>query len=204
MAAAICTPVDCCGPVIGSSAPILTVPCACAPATAALNASAARPTIATLRSMMFSSPHQPRPESALSRASRRTSFETPCFARLLRMRSANSIPFRSDRFHGIAPLRMRLPARVDDRFDLAQCFHARHHLRKAAIGLALFLDCRDELAILELDSVHGYVDFGEVDLILLAVEQIIVIGVVGAIVADVAEERAERAVIVERQRQGQD
>src|SRR5277367_4585726 len=73
---------------------------------------------------------------------------------------------RSDWFHD--PLSMRLAARVDDLLDLAQGFHAGHHLGKALIGFALLLDGGDELAILDLDAVHGHVHFGEIDLVLLA------------------------------------
>jgi hypothetical protein len=85
MAAAICTPVDCCGPVIGNNAPILTVLCAGAPATVALNTAAARPAIAMLRSMMFSSrlsvPFVPSPAcgggSGRGQFSARTRYKSP-------------------------------------------------------------------------------------------------------------------------------
>jgi hypothetical protein len=53
MAALICTPVDCCGPVIGSSAPIFTVVCAWAEKAARLSAAAAIPVVVVLRNMAF-------------------------------------------------------------------------------------------------------------------------------------------------------
>ena len=68
---------------------------------------------------------------------------------------------------------------------------------RLALGSRLLADRSDELAILQLDAVHGDVQPGEVDLVLLAVVEVIVTRIVGPVVADVAEERAERAVIVE-------
>src|ERR1700704_2437805 len=99
---------------------------------------------------------------------------------------------------------VRLALRIDDLLELAQDPHAGQHLGEAAVGLALFPDRRDELAVLELDAVHRDVDLRDVDLVVLAVAQVVVEGLVGAVVADVAEEGAERAVIVEGQRQGED
>src|ERR1700722_6556959 len=55
-------------------------------------------------------------------------------------------------------LRVRLALRVDDLLELAQHPHAGQHLLQAGIGGALFGDGGDELAVLELDAVHGDVD----------------------------------------------
>src|SRR5439155_5525228 len=99
---------------------------------------------------------------------------------------------------------VRLALRVDDGFELAEHAHAGQQLREAAVGLAFLLDRGDEFAVLELDAVHRHVDLGHVDLVVLAVGEVVVERLVGAVVADVAEERAERPVIVERQRQRED
>src|ERR1700733_8683791 len=88
-------------------------------------------------------------------------------------------------------LSVRLALRVDDALELAEDVHAGQQLRQARIRLALLLDRGDELAILKLDAVHRNVDLRQVDLVVLAVDQIVVIGLVGAVVADVAEERAD-------------
>src|SRR5688500_12904361 len=77
--------------------------------------------------------------------------------------------------------------------------HRRQYLRDARLRLALLADGCDELAILQLDAVHRHRDLGQVDLLVLAVEEIVVARDVGAVVADVAEERALRAIVVERQ-----
>src|SRR3954447_11416306 len=96
-------------------------------------------------------------------------------------------------------LSVRLALRIDDLLELAEHVHARQHLLKAAVRLALLLDRLDELAVLELDAVHRHVHLRYVDLVVLAVAEIVVECIEGAVVADVAEERTERAVVVERQ-----
>src|SRR5262245_65507093 len=68
--------------------------------------------------------------------------------------------------------------------------HRGQHLRDARLRLAILADRRDELAILELDAVHRHRDLRQVDLLVLAVEEVVVARDVGAVVADVAEERA--------------
>ena len=78
---------------------------------------------------------------------------------------------------------------------------AGEHLRHAGVGLAALADRGEELAVLQFDAVHRHRDLGDVDLLFFAVHQIVVASDVGAVVADVAKERSERAVIVERQRQ---
>src|SRR5208337_2854178 len=81
---------------------------------------------------------------------------------------------------------------------------ARQHLFNASVGFAALADCCKELAVLQLDAVHRYVDLADVDLLVLAGIEIVVAGDVGRHVADVAEERAKRAVVIERQRQRTD
>src|SRR5271165_4426209 len=81
---------------------------------------------------------------------------------------------------------------------------ARQHLFNASVGFAALADCCKELAVLQLDAVHRYVDLADVDLLVLAGIEIVVAGDVGRRVADVAEERAKRAVVIERQRQRTD
>ena len=80
----------------------------------------------------------------------------------------------------------------------------RQHLLHARVRLALLADRGEELAILQLDAVHRDIHLRDVDRVVLAVEQIVVARDVRAVVADVAEERAERTVVVERQRQRAD
>src|SRR5437868_172101 len=114
-------------------------------------------------------------------------------AGLPRARMANSewrIAKLRSRYSLFAHLRVRLALRIDDLLELAQHVHAGQDLGEARIRLALLLDGRDELAVLELDAVHRHVDLGDVDLVVLAVAQVVVERLVGAVVADVAEERA--------------
>jgi hypothetical protein len=92
---------------------------------------------------------------------------------------------------------VRLAFRIDDPFEPTEYVHRGKKLREARIRFALFLDRGDELTILKLDPVHRHVDLRQIDLVVLVVDQIVVIGLVGAVVADVAEERTERAFIVE-------
>src|SRR5512145_3298434 len=81
---------------------------------------------------------------------------------------------------------------------------ARQNLRDARVGLPSRADRREELAVLQLDPVHRDVDGGYVDFFVAAGQQVVVAGHVGAVVADVAEERAKRTVVVERQRERAD
>src|SRR5215471_8582933 len=96
---------------------------------------------------------------------------------------------------------VRLALRIDDLLELAEHAHAGQQLRQTGVWLAFLLDRGDELAVLELDAVHGHVDLGHVDLVVFAVAEIVIERLVGAVVADVAEERAERPVVIERKRQ---
>src|SRR5262249_3936314 len=52
-------------------------------------------------------------------------------------------------------LPVRLALRVDDLLELAEHMHAGQDLLKAGVRLALTLDGGDELAVLQLDAVHG-------------------------------------------------
>src|SRR5262245_18037469 len=100
-------------------------------------------------------------------------------------------------------LRVRLALRIDDLLELTEHPHAGQQLRKGGIRLALLLDRGNEFAVLELDAVHGDVDLGHVDLVVLAVAEVVVKRFEGAVAADIAEEGAERPVVVERKRQRQ-
>src|SRR5574337_1225349 len=64
-------------------------------------------------------------------------------------------------------------------FELVQHPVARQHLGDAAVGFAPFADRGEELAVLQLNAVHADVDLGDVDLLVLAVEQVIVARDVG-------------------------
>src|SRR6516162_4569367 len=100
-------------------------------------------------------------------------------------------------------LSVRLALRIDDPFEPAEHAHAGQHLGKARVRLTLLPDGGDELTILELDAIHRHIDLGYVDAVVLAVGKIVVERLVGAVVADIAKERAERAIIVEREGQGE-
>src|SRR5580658_11197232 len=81
---------------------------------------------------------------------------------------------------------------------------AGKYFADAGVRLAVLADRRDELAVLQLDAVCRYVDRRYVDRLLAPGDQVVVAGDVGAVVADVAEEAAERPVVVEAQRQRAD
>src|SRR5262249_17517406 len=87
---------------------------------------------------------------------------------------------------GLAP-GVRLALRIDDLLELAEHVHAGQQLLQARVRLALLLDGGDELAVLELDAVHRDVNLRHIDLVVLAVGEIVVERLVGAVVADVAE-----------------
>src|SRR5581483_10446779 len=91
-------------------------------------------------------------------------------------------------------------ALVQDLLQTIEHLHRGVALADVGIRLALFFNGREEFAILELDSVHRDRHFREVNLVLLTVFQIVIVGHVSAVVADIAEERAERALGVERER----
>src|SRR5882672_2007677 len=77
--------------------------------------------------------------------------------------------------------------------------HGREHLPDTGIGLTLLADRGKEFAVLQFDAIHGHVDLGHVDRVVLAIQQLVVARDVSAVVADVTEERAERSVVVERE-----
>ena len=83
--------------------------------------------------------------------------------------------------------------------QVVQDLVARQNLGDARVRLAALADGGEELAILQLDPVHRHVHLRHIDLFILAVEEVIVSREVGAGITDVAKERAERAVIVERE-----
>src|SRR3954452_24780681 len=189
--ASICLPVEACGPVIGRMRPIFTLSCASAlPANSVASASDAIPETEFLSDIPDSS------GILLVKGRMRTA--PPHVARY------GYFAARSGRSLDACVLGVRLALRVDDLLELAENVHAGKHLLETRVRLALFPDRGDEFAVLELDAVHGDIDLGHVDLVVLAVAEIVVERLVGAVVADVAEERAERPVVVERQRERED
>src|SRR5262249_59467937 len=83
----------------------------------------------------------------------------------------------------VGALGVRLALRIDDLLELAEHAHAGKELRQRSVGLALLLDRGDEFAVLELDAVHGDVDLGDVDLVVLAVADAGVEVLVGPLIA---------------------
>src|SRR5438067_148340 len=79
-----------------------------------------------------------------------------------------------------------------------QGLHGGQALGDAGVGFAAIFDCREELAILKLDAIHRHVYVRNIDGLLVAVDQIVIVGDVGSVVADVAEKGALRTLIVER------
>src|SRR6516165_854332 len=181
-AAASCLPVDCCWPVIGRMKPILTS-CACATPTIVSTAAAA----AKNDQHLIGVPPQ----------DDRTAYQHPGHF----LSSERNVSFCQRAMWCLSrpALSVRLALWIDDLFQPAEHVHAWQKLGEARVRLALLFDRGNELAIFELDPVHRNVDLGQVDLVVLAVGQVVVIGLVGAVVADIAEERSERPVIVERQ-----
>src|SRR5262245_10156002 len=188
MPAWTCLPTGASPPVSGSTTPTFTS-CAKAPVAASVAAANAIPMI---RSMRF----------PLRRLGLRHSIAQPVAGH----RTKNGL-FRiyatSPRSPRRKTLRVRLALRIDDLLELAEHAHARQQLRQTGVRLAFLLDRGDELGVLDLDAVHGDVDLGHVDLVVLAVAEVVVERLVGSVVADVAEERAERPVVVEGERQGE-
>ena len=90
---------------------------------------------------------------------------------------------------------------VELTFELVEHLVAGEHLGDARDGLAALADGGHELTVLELDPVDRDVDPRHVDHFVLAGDEIVVAGDVGAGVTDVPEEGAERTVVVERQRE---
>jgi len=83
--------------------------------------------------------------------------------------------------------------------ELVQDLVAGQDLRHTAIGLAAFADGCKKFTVLQFDAVHGHRHLTHIDLLFLAVEQVVVAGNVGARVADVAKESAQRTIVVETQ-----
>ena len=66
----------------------------------------------------------------------------------------------------------------------------------ARVRLASLANRREELSILQLDTVHRDIDLRYVDLLVLAVDEIVVARNVRTVIADVPEERPKRAIVV--------
>src|SRR5918993_2271658 len=92
-------------------------------------------------------------------------------------------------------------ARSQDLPEAVEDVHGRQAPGDAGFGLAALAHGVGELAVLVLDAVGGQADTRHVDGLAVPVGQVVVARHIGARVADVAEGRAERAVVVERQRQ---
>src|SRR5262249_8222942 len=89
---------------------------------------------------------------------------------------------------------------IERPFEPVEHLHRGHHLRDARARLALLADRRYELTGLQPAAAHRDLDLRQIDLVLLAVEEIVVARDVRAVVADIAEEGALRPVVVERER----
>src|SRR5215469_7896287 len=94
---------------------------------------------------------------------------------------------------------MTLTLRRELALEVRQRAVAGQHLGDTGVRFPLLADGCEELAILQLDAIHRDIHVRHVDLLLLAVDQVVVARDVGAVVADVAEEGAERPVVVEGQ-----
>src|SRR4051812_9894242 len=86
---------------------------------------------------------------------------------------------------------------IEGPFEPVEHLHRRHHLCDARARFALVADRRDELPVLQLDSVHRHVYLRQIDFALLAVEEIVVARDVRAVIADVAEKSALWTVVIE-------
>src|SRR5207253_7429905 len=77
---------------------------------------------------------------------------------------------------------------------VVQQFVAWQHLCDAGVGFATLAERGKEFAVLQLDAVHRDVYLGDVDLLALCGHEVIIEGNVGAGVADIAKESAQRSV----------
>jgi aryl-alcohol dehydrogenase-like predicted oxidoreductase len=75
--------------------------------------------------------------------------------------------------------------------------HGRQDLGNAGVDLAPLADGRKELPVLQLDTVHRHIYLRYIDLFILAIEQVVVPAQIRAVVANVAEERPQRTVVIE-------
>ena len=64
------------------------------------------------------------------------------------------------------------------------------------IGLSAFANSGNKLAILQFDSVHGNVDFRDINLFFFSIKEIIVASDIGSCIADISEKGAQRAFII--------
>src|SRR5690606_26420619 len=89
-------------------------------------------------------------------------------------------------------------------FELAERLHGGAELLTAGVAFLFLSVGGEELPFVQLYVVHRDFHLGYVDLVFLAVHQVVITGDIGAVVADVAEEGAERTVVVEGKRQSAD
>src|SRR5690606_29508312 len=88
--------------------------------------------------------------------------------------------------------------------EAMQNFVARQYLTHTGVGFSALFDGGKEFPVLKLDTIHGYVHLAHINGLFLAIDEVIVARNVSAIVTDVAEEGAERSVVVEREGQRTD
>src|SRR5690606_27216415 len=150
--------------------------------------------------------HAPAADTSASSCSDRAACSTECRSRrgsfMQRARPRNQPgpgsrqPYESVIDSGARrpPLTALLPL-VQALLEPVERTHRRQHLGDARVRLALLLDRGDELAVLQLDAVHRHGDARQIDLLVVAVEQIVVTRDVRALVADITEERALRAFV---------
>src|SRR5262245_57367548 len=100
-----------------------------------------------------------------------------------------------------SPSGMDEPVGSELLFEPVEDLHRRQAPGYRRRGLPALAHGAHELAVLVLDAVPGHPQAGQVDRLVLAVDEVVVDRHVGAGVADVAERGAERTVVVERQRQ---
>ena len=86
----------------------------------------------------------------------------------------------------------------------AACGNTAAPAPRSEFGSRRSRDGGEEFAVLQFDAVERHVHLRDVDGGVLAVDELVVPRDVGAVVADVAEERAQRPVVVEGQRQRAD
>ena len=75
-----------------------------------------------------------------------------------------------------------------------------HTLDNRRIWCAPFRNRCKELSVLQFDAVHRNVYAGHGNRIFVTIDKIVIPRYVGAVVTDLAEERAKRSIVVERQR----
>ena len=86
-------------------------------------------------------------------------------------------------------------------FTVVQDLVAGQHIGHTRDGLAPFTDGSKELSVLKFNTVQAHRHFRDIDLLLFAVVQIIVLGQIGARVPNVTKPGTQGAIVVKRQRQ---